>query len=70
MTLSVCPTPMTYMFTDNSNYEETVYENKTVSTSFNIVPRISGSYSPVLYSIVESTSMFTINPSTGIDRCT
>lgn len=66
LTLDVCPTPMTYMFTDNANYEETVYENKTVVSAFSIVARIQGSYSPVVYSIVESTSMFSINSNSGI----
>ena len=68
LTLDVCPAPMTYMFTDNGNYEETVYENKTVNTLFSIVTRIQGSYSPVVYSIVESTSMFSVNSNTGIIR--
>lgn len=70
LTLDVCPPPMTYMFTDNANYEETVYENKTVVSAFSIVARIQGSYSPVVYSIVESTSMFSINPNSGTYQST
>ena len=65
LTLEVHPTPMTYMFTDNGNYEETVFENKGVVSKFTIVPRIQGNYSPVAYSIVETTSMFAINSNSG-----
>lgn len=65
--LTVCPTPMTYMFNNNSNYEETVYENKTVNSKFTIVPTIFGSYATI-YSIVEASAkaLFSINSTTGI----
>lgn len=65
LTLEVCPEPMTYMFTDNGNYEETVFENKTVGTFFDMVLRIQGSYSPVTYSIVEASALTLFNITTS-----
>ncbi|XP_066919784.1 LOW QUALITY PROTEIN: fat-like cadherin-related tumor suppressor homolog [Clytia hemisphaerica] len=71
LTLEVCPEPMTYMFTDNGNYEETVFENKTVGTFFNMVLRIQGSYSPVTYSIVENSALTLFNiTNSGSDTAT
>ena len=66
LTLTVCPAPMTYMFTDEGNYEETVFENKTVNSKFTIMPRIQGNYQ-VTFSIVETSAktLFSIHKNTG-----
>jgi len=64
--VTACPVPMLYMFTDNGNYEESVFENKTVNSNFSVVPRIQGNYQ-LTFSILEvkAKTMFSIDPNTG-----